>query len=173
MTRLRRRFTLSDAMIVVGALALAFAAARLCVQLGLIDTTPFIRIMLPAVFVALALTIVLVPLRLRRPRPRRMDRGPGTVACCAVALGVVFFVAELANDSSQRLISARSRYLNHVAVNFVFRLLQLDVYGLVVSASWLVLAISGRWRAEPDWIDRAGRVLGVAWILSSFVVSWL
>lgn len=33
-----------------------------------------------------------------------------------------------------------------------------------VLAFWLVLALGGRWRAEPHWRDRLGRVIGLAWI---------
>jgi hypothetical protein len=36
--------------------------------------------------------------------------------------------------------------------------------GLIISA-WFVLAVSGRWRPEPSWIDRSGRVLAIAWIV--------
>ena len=36
--------------------------------------------------------------------------------------------------------------------------------GWAVAVSWLMLAISGRWRAEPSWVDRWGRVLGCTWI---------
>ena len=27
------------------------------------------------------------------------------------------------------------------------------------------LAVAGRWRAEPSWVDRLGRALGVFWVL--------
>lgn len=37
--------------------------------------------------------------------------------------------------------------------------------GPAVAAVWLVLAVAGRWRPEPSWIDRSGRVLGVTWIV--------
>ena len=36
--------------------------------------------------------------------------------------------------------------------------------GLLVFFSWMVLKLSGRWRPQPDWIDRTGRMLGVLWI---------
>jgi hypothetical protein len=36
--------------------------------------------------------------------------------------------------------------------------------GLAVAAAWMALLLTGRWRAEPSWIDRAGRILGVLWI---------
>ena len=35
---------------------------------------------------------------------------------------------------------------------------------LAVITSWLALLLSGRWRAEPSWLDRAGRVFGCYWV---------
>jgi hypothetical protein len=40
--------------------------------------------------------------------------------------------------------------------------------GPAVITAWVALYASGRWRSEPHWIDRAGRVLGAYW-----VVLWL
>ena len=37
---------------------------------------------------------------------------------------------------------------------------------LSVAAAWVSLALSGRWRSEPSWIDRTGRVLGVYFLAS-------
>jgi hypothetical protein len=36
--------------------------------------------------------------------------------------------------------------------------------GCAVAAGWLILALSRRWRAEPSWLDRLRRGLGVYWI---------
>ena len=33
-----------------------------------------------------------------------------------------------------------------------------------VVVAWSALVLSGRWCAEPTWIDRAGRALGLGWI---------
>ena len=33
-----------------------------------------------------------------------------------------------------------------------------------VAVAWLTLALSGRWRPRPDWLDRAGRALGIFWL---------
>jgi len=47
---------------------------------------------------------------------------------------------------------------------------------LAVSISWLTLALSGRWQADRNWLDRLGRFLGVCWILLGAVrvlSSWL
>jgi hypothetical protein len=35
--------------------------------------------------------------------------------------------------------------------------------GLSVLGAWLVLALSGR-RPETSWIDRMGRLVGIAWL---------
>jgi hypothetical protein len=37
--------------------------------------------------------------------------------------------------------------------------------GIAVGGVWLVLALGGTWRAEPTWIDRWGRALGIYWLL--------
>ncbi len=33
-----------------------------------------------------------------------------------------------------------------------------------VLVSWTLLVLQRQWRCDRSWIDRAGRVLGVAWI---------
>jgi hypothetical protein len=49
-----------------------------------------------------------------------------------------------------------------------------------VPGAWLFLALSGRWRAQADWIDRLGRILGAFWIFylahlvfSTWLILWL
>ncbi len=41
-----------------------------------------------------------------------------------------------------------------------------------VRGIWLGLAASGRWRPERSWVDRLGRVLGVAWIAITILAAW-
>jgi hypothetical protein len=36
---------------------------------------------------------------------------------------------------------------------------------LIVPCHWLTMALLGRWRTEPTWIDRLSRILGLAWIV--------
>ena len=45
------------------------------------------------------------------------------------------------------------------------------VGGAVVSI-WIVMGLSGTWRAEPSWIDRAGRALGIYWVSTSVLFGW-
>ncbi len=40
-----------------------------------------------------------------------------------------------------------------------------------VAGAWLTLALSGRWKSETSWIDRLGRALGFAWIVTT-IISW-
>jgi hypothetical protein len=44
--------------------------------------------------------------------------------------------------------------------------------GAAIAASWTFLLVSGRWRPERSWIDRAGRALGWFWILTLPLTSW-
>src|SRR5262249_5094811 len=44
--------------------------------------------------------------------------------------------------------------------------------GVSVGSSWVLLPVSGRWRPEPTWIARAGRVLGWFWIAILPLTTW-
>jgi hypothetical protein len=166
-----RRMTLFDVMILVAATAAGFATARACLNV-MPGLRPAFAVRMTAVFVALALTLTLIPLRLRRPRPRRVGRDPGTVARCAVALALAFILIEMASHLSQP-VPVRARAEPHYRViNLVFYLLRLDLYSPAVAGAWLALALSGRWRPARDWLDRAGRVLGVCWVISPFLAAW-
>jgi hypothetical protein len=35
-----------------------------------------------------------------------------------------------------------------------------------------MLALGGRWRADPGWIDRAGRALGLFWVATIPMRGW-
>jgi hypothetical protein len=37
--------------------------------------------------------------------------------------------------------------------------------------SWITLALTGRWRSERSWIDRAGRLIGVVWLIELPFIS--
>jgi hypothetical protein len=42
--------------------------------------------------------------------------------------------------------------------------------GLSVLASWMTLLVRRQRHAEPSWVDRLGRAMRVAWIVSGFAV---
>ncbi len=39
--------------------------------------------------------------------------------------------------------------------------------GLVIGGAWLALILARAWRPERSWIDRAGRFIGVFWIIAA------
>ena len=45
--------------------------------------------------------------------------------------------------------------------------------GIAVTIAWIGLAVSGRWRPEPSWIDRAGRLAGVGWVALMMLRPWV
>jgi hypothetical protein len=125
-------------------------------------------------------SIALFGLRLRRPRPdlRRLVREPGFVATGAVTLVVAVrlagFLVLIARTFGRTTLGA----LYDVWAMAFFRgpidvaTLYNSVYfassaigtSMAVAAAWLLLAVSGRWRSEPGWLDGLGRVLGTFWI---------
>ena len=95
----------------------------------------------PAVMTFLfAYAFTLLALRLLSPRPPAAElvRQPGLWASAGVVLGVALMVA--------------LRYFQPV------------FFPGSVALAWLVLVLSGRWRAERSWIDRSGRVVGACWL---------
>ncbi len=148
---------------------------------------------------ATPLTLACLAFRLRRPRPtwRRLAIQPGMAALVACS---VLFAAEAAEvtaslawpkveifsgtsvsaiqfGESTSLVVMRSTLGNglvgHVEPIGCFGVLTVAFAapcGPAVAAVWLVLALSGRWRAEKSWIDRLGRLIGATWILISLLV---
>ena len=46
----------------------------------------------------------------------------------------------------------------------------------IVPISWLILGASRQWRFEASWLDRAGRMIGIGWIAAAayaFLYVWL
>jgi hypothetical protein len=122
-------------------------------------TTPLLASLSAAVFV----------LRLKRPRPdlRRLTRQPGFAACTATVLMVGIRTANLASVAAVLTHDIPDRsfwgWLIEEAMADNIKSLPSDV-GCAVAVAWTIQAIGGRWRSEPTWIDRAGRVLGVLWV---------
>jgi hypothetical protein len=45
--------------------------------------------------------------------------------------------------------------------------------GVAVGAAWVNLAVCGRWRPEPEWIDRLGRIVGACWLAMMLELTYL
>lgn len=113
-----------------------------------------------------SMTMAAVVLRLRHPRPalRRLARQPGAVACwvgalLTLGLGVLTVAIEVIVHD----IAGIDRELDRPSIEDFF-LFSPWAIGAAVASAWMTLGFGHRWRAEPHWIDRLGRILGVAWI---------
>jgi hypothetical protein len=100
-------------------------------------------IMLPGFLVPLTLAVLV--LRLRKPRPSwsHLLRQPGFWGCAAPVVAAL-------------VMPALGVYLGVWPV--------VIVPGSVMAA-WAALALGRQWRYERSWVDRAGRVIGVSWII--------
>jgi hypothetical protein len=174
-----RQFRLSDAMILLAGLALAFAAgAHLLVLLAqmlgrLCREAAEHRADLPgrwpvfwgathdslrnsvwygyqvAETLLLGMTPAFLVVRLRRPRPplRSLLRQPGTLAGLAMVFGLFWgtgCLLWLFPDKLDSMTAAPAAVGGSVAVG------------------WCAMVVCRRWRSEPGWVDRLGRVLGFA-----------
>ena len=109
------------------------------------------------------LTLTMVPIRLLDPRPRfrRLVRQPGTMAVFAASLGILIAATEVACAMLYSAFAAAS-----ASPLFILAVLGgvASYPGLAVFFVWMTLLLGRRWRAEPDWVDRAGRVFGAYWM---------
>lgn len=174
MTSSTRRFTILDAMLLVAAVASGIAVERatdydLHARLvrGRTRGGEIVAVLdyaqskyLPF---AMTGTIALMASRLIPPRASfpRLARQPGAVACFVATLTISILAAWVASVHLFR----PGRY------HRPFGLWGYCLYvSFAVISGWSCLALSGRWRAEPSWVDRAGRLIGMVWIGSLIIV---
>jgi hypothetical protein len=98
--------------------------------------------------ILLGITPAFLIVRFRRPRPAMsvVLRYAGTTAALAMVSGLFWVTGYLYILFPY---SVRAETAAAVAV------------GGTVASVWGLSALTGNWRAEPGWIDRAGRFLGV------------
>ena len=100
------------------------------------------------------------------PPARRLVRQPGFVACCAVVM-TALITGPLSFAISQQIFTAglpaSIRFQIYLREALTFRR---GEGGFAVASAWLVLWANGRWRPQPSWADRLGRLLGLFWVLT-------
>ena len=100
------------------------------------------------------------------PPVRRLFRQPGFVACCTVGMTALIAGPLSFAISQKNLIaglSASTRLQVFLGEALTFRR---GEGGFAVASAWLVLWENGRWRPQPSWTDRLGRLLGLFWVLT-------
>ncbi len=177
-----RRFTLLDAMALVGAVAVGLGLsrewARCAAEIGSFSS----RLIQPSWSTEAAGGIVrfwpvvavvsptLLILRARRPRPSRLRRfaSPGVAACSAAT--IVIALEGLARSLVAILGPVYLGFRPMVPFDRLnFTMAALGAFssmtvGFGVAAVWGTMALARRWRPDADWIDRTGRVVGWLWI---------
>lgn len=139
------------------------------------QASPHTGVLRPVFFFRCGAIVLLVPPTLallcsliHPPRPTRAEllRRPGVLAGLIVSavllaqstLAVAFGL--LSGESVWWYVESRAFFGS-------------GAEGLAVAIGWGLLALCGQWRPSPSWRDRAGRLLGGAWIaawLSSVVL---
>jgi hypothetical protein len=193
----RRRFTLLDAVVLIAATALAL---RLCQDVMAGQTEDFrtpweivadmkargflfapVQILYWSQIAAPFLVcwnLVLVPLHLVPPRPRlrSLARRPGLIAGLATTatLAIVGSGGLLLALPSLWGAKLDSDSLGHAIYPTSFRAMLSGMFadGVAIASAWIVMAIGGRRRPEPIWIDRLGRALGWTTILLTPLYLW-
>ena len=97
--------------------------------------------------------LALFLLRWRKPRPKaaQIPRQPGFWVGLAPIVGFWWFL---------------------VIGNFRATPWDVVVIPAAFLVPWLILTVTRLWRAEPSWIDRCGRWIGVAWITTVPIWLW-
>ncbi|MDG3007850.1 hypothetical protein [Paludisphaera mucosa] len=164
-----RPFRLVDVLILTAATGVGLAGARWVYEEILFQEFSLVPagiLLAPAMFawpVMTAWMAALIPIRLIAPRPprRRLAAQPGMAAACSTSL-VMAFAAVVALVVPLMMSSA---WMGLRADLIEARILGIPAaVSLAILSSWTTLALGGRWRPEPSWIDRLGRLLAVALI---------
>jgi hypothetical protein len=124
----------------------------------------------PLIVVATAGTGILLVLRHMPPRPsrRRIARQSGMAACIVASLSLAwvamaYLLFELMLSGFPGYQFDRIRMVQTLIIHLVFPLV-----GVSVMTTWVQNALAGRWRRPADWIDLAGIVVGIFWIVIGF-----
>ncbi|WP_165228102.1 hypothetical protein [Aquisphaera insulae] len=189
---IRRPFRLTDAMILLAAVAAGLWVNRPDWAFALlrwrqpVDAHNAFVHLLDLVTPHLAIgTMAALAITMRPPRPsiRRLARKPGAAACMAALaalvviacwLGITRATGRVVTFDDHATIPGHDGDWDFPGSAFSGRFLVLygDRVGFAVAGAWLSLRLAGRWRAEPTWIDRLGRIMGWLWI-GLAAVLWL
>ena len=155
--------TIFELMTFISAIALGLAA-----MLALWEESDAGLVVQGTSVLALPICWALTVLRMLAPRMRRGRRfsPPGVAACLAVSVGSLL---NLFTSWDTILLYVGPRSLLLVAMLRAVTPLPLAV---AVAAAWVLLLFDDRWKPEPSWIDRAGRCLGVYWLLFGLAVPF-
>ncbi len=171
----RRRFLLIDAITLVAAAALVFSANLILISvLTLLDhrhaAWDFLgwgRRIGSCTLGLIVLSLAMLFAQSARPSDRRRLRNgaPGLMVHLVITILFGLRIAGWAEIMATQGVVGDGRpgwstgALEDLYEGFRFAAI------LGIAASWITLAIVGRWRPERAWDDRLGRFIGVVWFL--------
>jgi hypothetical protein len=194
-----RNMRVADIMTMVSAVALGLAWSRLNVALkSHFETNPralfaalspgkswweYLSCFLP-LFTLCPLSILTSWLVSRRSSLTREIRHPGLIACFGAALVFVLECARALIVTGRQIVmngfslEAHDHYYNFVWWQSVLPVIVPSEFALAILCGWLLQGLYRKCRPEPSWLDRAGRAVGVFWLVWSAIDelqpwSWL
>jgi hypothetical protein len=171
-----RRLDLVDALVLVAVPAAGFGlihAVELFFVGRVIGGSNGRGCVAAAVPFLIASTAACLVMILRRPRPtgQRLRQPPGMLACVAAALAIGFETAW-----NVVMLARHGRAGFHRGLIPGAQGLMQSTYAepvsFCVAGAWLTLALARRWRPEPTWPDRLGRIVGILWIAAGALSLW-
>jgi hypothetical protein len=117
--------------------------------------------------VVLPITWTLVALRsvASLPARRRRFSSPGLAGCMAVTVASLLSLCYGWDDASLTYTASRS-----IMATAALRAVQPLPLAAAVAATWLLLVLDRRWKPEPSWIDRLGRLVALYWLGIGLIV---
>jgi uncharacterized membrane protein YadS len=176
------RFTLGDAMVLIAAMTPSLVLIRLGVGFGLFEVgslietggrpsslarqlVEFFNVGGGCVLAGLVPAVLILGLYRSKPSRRDAARGPGIVTCfvavAASILPILWFAGTVLAESRLPVPTYS------VAFNNLFGRWMIAA-GPMVLGAWIALAFLGHWRPNPTWMDRAGCILGLCFLLIYF-----
>jgi hypothetical protein len=164
------QWTIVDGMILVAATGVGLVILKELyrkLEYGLSGTSDLRRLGLLAqpLMIAWAVGLLIVGHnRLREPSWRLMRR-PGVLAC---VMAVVMTLIALAIRYAAVYVAVRRGLPAPFgsATSTLLLVAQSSLAtGFAILFSWTTLLVTGTWRPSSDWIDRSGRLLGLAWVM--------
>jgi hypothetical protein len=112
-----------------------------------------------------AVTFGLVVLALREPRPRlrRLMTRPGVMACTAAAAALAATGVATYGQFATSTLSGSVWEVSPFSSTWTTTGRQAPAWA--IAAAWITLALNRRFRPEPSWLDRAGRLVALGWFV--------
>lgn len=109
----------------------------------------------------------------RSPRFSIILRRPGFVACLSITIAACFSTAVHAPVWIWLATGHRSWYMGWIDARLVaLHVLANGGIGSAVFVAWCLQIVAGRWRPEPSWNDRLGRLIGLYFLIASPIYVW-